>query len=253
LHALDGLAAAAAHELGTPLSTIVLVTKELEREMRDHPEYGDDIALLRAQADRCREILRKLTMRPTEEDPLHSSLSVRELIEEAAEPHRSERAEILIDARPAAAHQAASPNEPIGQRRPGVIYGLSNIVENAVDFSHSQVEIDARWSDSEVSITISDDGPGFAPEILESIGEPYVTSRASAAVGRGKTGGLGLGFFIAKTLLERSGATLTLGNQRGETHGAMVRITWPRAAFEAPRAGGQPESLIERYSIVSAK
>jgi two-component system sensor histidine kinase RegB len=253
LHALDGLAAAAAHELGTPLSTIVLVTKELEREMRDHPEYGDDIALLRAQADRCREILRKLTMRPTEEDPLHSSLSVRELIEEAAEPHRSERAEILIDARPAAAHQAASPNEPIGQRRPGVIYGLSNIVENAVDFSHSQVEIDARWSDSEVSITISDDGPGFAPEILESIGEPYVTSRASAAVGRGKTGGLGLGFFIAKTLLERSGATLTLGNQRGETHGAMVRITWPRAAFEAPPAGGQPESSMERYSIVSAK
>jgi two-component system sensor histidine kinase RegB len=256
LHALDGLAAAAAHELGTPLSTIVLVAKELEREMRDHPEHGEDIALLRTQAERCREILRKLTLRPTEQDPLHSSLSVRELIEEAAEPHRAQGAEILIDARPSTPHQAPPAHEPIGERRPGMIYGLSNIVENAVDFARRQVEIDARWSDKEITITVADDGPGFSPEILESIGEPYVTTRGSADLDAGaatQPTGLGLGFFIAKTLLERSGASLMLGNRSGDIQGAMVRITWPRAAFEARVSGRPTEWLSERNSGATAK
>jgi len=256
LHALDGLAAAAAHELGTPLSTIVLVTKELERELHRHPEHREDIALLRAQAERCREILRKLTLRPSEQDPLHASLSVRELIEEAAEPHRARRTQILIDAKPAAAPQSAPANEPIGERRPGMIYGLSNIVENAVDFARRRVEIDARWSDKEISITVADDGPGFPPEILESIGEPYVTTKASVDAEAGaaaQPSGLGLGFFIAKTLLERSGASLTLGNRRDKNQGAMVRITWPRAAFETPASVRQIEPSTERNSTASVK
>jgi two-component system sensor histidine kinase RegB len=256
LHALDGLAAAAAHELGTPLSTIVLVTKELERELRGDSQHGEDLALLRAQAERCREILRKLTLRPSEQDPLHASLSVRELIEEAAEPHRTQRVEIVVDARPAAAEQTPAPNEPIGERRPGMIYGLSNIVENAVDFARHRVEIGARWSEKEISITVADDGPGFSPEVLESIGDPYVTTRASTdaeAATTAQPSGMGLGFFIAKTLLERSGASLTLGNRRDQIHGAVVRITWPRAAFEAPAPGRKVEPLQDAPSTATAK
>jgi two-component system sensor histidine kinase RegB len=250
LHALDGLAAAAAHELGTPLATIVLVTKELQRELPKGSLHGDDIALLRAQAERCREILQKLTQQPSEQDPLHANLSVRELIEEAVEPHRAQGKEIVIDARPATPQSGPAAGEPIGERRPGVIYGLGNIVENAVDFARRRVEISALWSDREISITVADDGPGFAPEILESIGDPYVTTRLSAQSETGaadEPSGLGLGFFIAKTLLERSGASLALGNRRGKERGAMVRIAWPRTAFEAPPAAdrqSQPREAL---------
>lgn len=255
LHALDGLAAAAAHELGTPLSTIVLVAKELEREMGHHPQHGEDIALLRTQAERCREILRKLTLRPAEQDPLHSSLSVRELIEEAAEPHRAQRAEIVIDARPSQGPAPFAVREPVGERRPGVIYGLSNIIENAVDFARRRVEIDARWDDSEISITVADDGPGFSPEILESIGEPYVTTRPSTSADPAgeRPSGLGLGFFIAKTLLERSGATVSLGNRSGDAQGAVVRITWPRAAFEAAASPRPTDWPTERDASAAAQ
>lgn len=118
-------------------------------------------------------------------------------------------------------------------RRPGMIYGLGNIIENAVDFARSKVEIRARWSQSAVSIIIADDGPGFAPELIETLGEPYVSTRRQNALKKeGKAGGLGLGFFIAKTLLERSGATIGLENRAEPEHGAVVTITWPRSSFE---------------------
>ena len=252
LHALDGLAAAAAHELGTPLATIVLVTKELEREFPAGSQHADDIALLRSQAQRCREILQKLTKSPSEQDPLHASLSVNQLLDEAAGPYRGSNIQIVIDAGPVAPQQDGSQSlaEPVGERRPGMIYGIGNIVENAVDFATAKVEIAARWSAREVVITVVDDGPGFSPEILDTIGEPYVTSRSAARStqhhgqhagkvdGAGGSGGLGLGFFIAKTLLERSGATLAFGNRGDGQQGAMVRIVWPRRSFETINAGG---------------
>ena len=247
LHALDGLAAAAAHELGTPLATIVLVTKELERELPAGSPHGDDIALLRSQAQRCREILQKLTKSPSEQDPLHASLSVEQLLDEAAGPYRGSSIQIVIDAAPVLAQPDGSPGlaEPVGERRPGMIYGIGNIVENAVDFATTRVEITARWSDREVVITVTDDGPGFSPEILDTIGEPYVTSRtagrlthAGKAGGSAGSGGLGLGFFIAKTLLERSGAVLSFGNRGDGRQGAAVRIVWPRRSFETVNAGG---------------
>ncbi|MFM1814269.1 MAG: hypothetical protein RLZ98_964 [Pseudomonadota bacterium] len=237
LHALDGLAAAAAHELGTPLATIALVAKELEREVaKDHPYY-DDIALLQSQAVRCREILQKLTRRPSEQDPLHAVISVTHLIEEAVEPYRLSRARPYVVAGPGAQVGAdpAARKEPVGQRRPGVIYGLGNLIENAVDFAAARVEIKAEWSEREVAIVVSDDGPGFAPGLIDVIGDPYVTTRPSgnADPHRQKPTGLGLGFFIAKTLLERSGATIELANRPLPQTGAVVTITWPRAAFEA--------------------
>ena len=250
LHALDGLAAAAAHELGTPLATIVLVTKEMTKGLPDDSPFKDDIDLLNSQARRCRELLQKLTQSPEEQDPLHSTLTVGQLLDEAAEPYRSGKVAIVIDAGPAMMQGGddAGSLEPVGERRPGMIHGLGNIIENAVDFADSQVEITARWTERDVSIVLSDDGPGFPPEILDTIGEPYVTTRHSSrqrpaggkpggpAAPMAHAGGLGLGFFIAKSLLERSGATVSFGNRTGGAHGAVVRVAWPRRSFEAPAA-----------------
>lgn len=241
LHALDGLAAAAAHELGTPLATISLVTKELERESDRLPQIRDDISLLRSQAERCREILRKLTHRPSEQDPHHSSLPVTQLIQEAAEPYRALSAAIEINARAMDGTGGGSLREPIGERKPGVIYGLGNLIENAVDFARQRVEISARWSEREVIVTISDDGPGFSADIMDTLGDPYVTTRSSrerAADDLDEASGLGLGFFIAKTLLERSGAKLSLENKAPPERGAVVRIAWPRELFDLRDSAG---------------
>ncbi len=234
LHALDGLAAAAAHELGTPLSTITLISKELEHQFGKDPVFGEDIRSLRTQAERCREILQKLTKSPGEQDPMHAHISVHEIIDEAARPHQSAAAFVKVEATPLPGTSEAGLKEPVGERRPGVIFGIGNIIENAVDFADRRVNVNAEWDADFVMITIRDDGPGFPPELIDSLGEPYVTSRpASNAKRKGKGNGLGLGFFIAKTLLERSGATLTFDNRPSPENGAVVRIVWPRGAFEA--------------------
>lgn len=244
LHALDGLAAAAAHELGTPLSTIVLVTKEMGRELPEDSPLREDLELLRQQALRCREILQKLTRHPTEQDPLHANISLREMLAEAAAPYLNERTPIRVFAHPLAGTPPEALKEPVAIRRPGVLYGLGNILENAVDFAQGRVDFVAEWGQASVAVTISDDGPGFSPEIIDSLGEPYITTRAPGARrGGGKGGGLGLGFFIAKTLLERSGARITLENRPAPQTGAVVRIVWPRAQFEAGSRADQEPAL----------
>ncbi len=228
LSQLDGLAAAAAHELGTPLSTIAVVVRELERAIEPTSPHAEDIKLLREQAQRCREILAKLTQLSASSEPFdRSKLST--LIEEVVAPHRNfgVAIDVVLPADRAA--------EPVGEHNPAIIYGLGNLVENAVDFARERVEIEARWSDSEVTISIADDGPGFAPEILDRIGEPYLTSRGRPAGGEGEVAGLGLGVFIAKTLLERSGAALSFANRAAPRHGATVRVHWRREDYE--RAG----------------
>ncbi|MBS0252691.1 MAG: ActS/PrrB/RegB family redox-sensitive histidine kinase [Proteobacteria bacterium] len=234
LHALDGLAAAAAHELGTPLSTIALVSKELEYELGKDSPYRDDLQLLHSQARRCREILQKLTRKPDEQDPMHASLTVVELLEEASAAHRSAGKRIIISASPLPGLDDEVRIEPVAHRRPGVIYGLGNLIENAVSFAQSEVQLSARWNGSHVYFTITDDGPGFAPEMMDSIGEPYVTSRRFEEKGEHSHSGLGLGLFIAKTLLERSGATVSFSNLSPPRRGANVQISWPRPAFELP-------------------
>jgi two-component system sensor histidine kinase RegB len=253
LHALDGLAAAAAHELGTPLSTITLVAKELSRDTPPGSPLADDIALLQAQAERCREILTKLTRSPSEPDPLHARMSVTQLIEEAAEPYRGFSARLVITAGPETPGDAT--REPVGERRPGVIHGLGNLIENAVDFANDCVEVAASWSTRDVVVIITDDGAGVRADVMDALGEPYVTTRASRRYGQPKTGeasGLGLGFFIAKTLLERSGAAVTLENRTLPAKGAIVRVVWPRTAFESrpvpatshERTTADPEPVI---------
>jgi two-component system sensor histidine kinase RegB len=239
LHALDGLAAAAAHELGTPLSTITLVAKELAREAPQGTQFGEDVALLQSQAERCREILRKLTRSPSEPDPLHARMSLTQLIEEALEPHRGSSIKIFVRARQEGGEDGNK--EPVVERRPGVIYGLRNLIENAIDFARQRVEITANWTARDVGIAIVDDGPGIAPDVMDALGEPYITTRPGRRGGpTDAQKGLGLGFFIAKTLLERSGASLTLGHREPPEHGAVVRVSWPREAFTALGAGGAP-------------
>ena len=142
-------------------------------------------------------------------------------------PYRAFAAEIVV-----APPRGEGP-EPVGRRNPAVIQGLANLVENAVDFAHRSVTVATEWNTNKVAVVVTDDGPGFAAGILERIGEPYVTTRPRGPAANPETGGLGLGFFIAKTLLERSGARLTLGNRQPPDRGAIVRVAWPRALMDS--------------------
>ena len=149
--------------------------------------------------------------------------------------HRASGKRIIISAHPLPGLEEAAREEPIGYRRPGVIYGLGNLIENAVSFAASEVHLSARWNATQVVVTIIDDGQGFKPEMMDTIGEPYVTSRRYEDKGDKGHSGLGLGLFIAKTLLERSGATVTFSNQPPPRTGAIIQIAWPRSAFELPQ------------------
>jgi two-component system sensor histidine kinase RegB len=123
--------------------------------------------------------------------------------------------------------------EPVGMRNPAIIYGVGNILENAVDFARTTVEVNAWWNTEAVEIVISDDGPGIAPDLLKRIGEPYLSRRRDADEAQGTRSGLGLGVFIACTLLERTGATVSFTNRIFPDHGAVVQIIWPRSRFES--------------------
>ncbi|WP_027514592.1 ActS/PrrB/RegB family redox-sensitive histidine kinase [Bradyrhizobium sp. WSM1417] len=218
---LDGLAAAAAHELGTPLATIFLISRELEKTVKE-PNFAADLKTLREQTQRCRDILSKITQLSATGAPF-DRMKLSELIEEVVAPHRDFGVDIKV--RIAVAIVA----EPVGSRNPAILYGVGNIVENAVDFARTTVEVNAWWNKDTIELVISDDGPGIPPDILNRIGEPYLSRRRSQDEG----GGLGLGVFIARTLLERTGAKVSFTNRTFPDHGAVVQITWPRERFEA--------------------
>ncbi|RIK96588.1 MAG: two-component sensor histidine kinase [Proteobacteria bacterium] len=228
---LDGLAAAAAHELGTPLSTIFLISRELERGVAPDSPMAADLATLREQAQRCRDILAKITQLSSSGAPF-DRMPLSTLIEEVVAPHRDFG--VAIDIRVAAAN--GSP-EPVGMRNPAILYGIGNILENAVDFARTRVSVSAWWNEALVELIVSDDGPGIAPDVLKRIGKPYLSRRRpgddSSGARVGTRAGLGLGVFIAQTLLERTGARVTFANRPFPDHGAVVRIAWPRGTFES--------------------
>jgi two-component system, sensor histidine kinase RegB len=232
LSALDGLAAAAAHELGTPLATIALVAKELKREVPKNFAHGEDLDLLISQAARCREILSKLAKREQSADSIFDRVGLQAMLEDLAAPLRG--SDVAVDI----VTEGDGP-EPVLQRNPAITYGLANILENAIDFATTSVKITAMWTARQVTLVVKDDGPGFDQTIFDRLGDPFVTTRPGYD-SEVKTGdsigaahdGMGLGLFIAKTLLERSGASVTLTNNPG----AIVSISWPRDAVDAGKA-----------------
>jgi two-component system, sensor histidine kinase RegB len=228
---LDGLAAAAAHELGTPLSTIFLISRELEGTVKNG-QFAADLKTLREQAQRCRDILSKITQLSSTGAPF-DRMKLSTLIEEAVAPHRDFGVAIKVRL------AVAATTEPVGARNPAILYGVGNILENAVDFANQTVEVNAWWNTETVEIIISDDGPGIAPDMLNRIGEPYLSRRRSADEAQNGHSGLGLGVFIARTLLERTGAKVTFTNRVFPDHGAVVQIIWPRGVFEASEAAGE--------------
>lgn len=224
LSALDGLAAATAHELGTPLATIALVARELQLALKDNKAAAEDIDLIVSQAKRCREILQRLSSLSAEGEEHLARLPLTSLIEEVCAPHRDFGIEIHVAQ---GRHEGA---EPVGKRNAGIMHALGNLVENAVDFANNAVTITHAWNGERVSLIIEDDGPGFSPAALSRIGDPYNSVRDETS--RTSGGGLGLGLFIAKTLLERSGANLTFTNRSEPGSGAHILIEWPRSRME---------------------
>ena len=234
LSALDGLAAAAAHQLGTPLGTIVLVSGELAAR-DDLPEgLREDVALMREEAKRCRNILADLVSE--ESDPVVSQTHLRGLMEEAALEAGLHNKEIIISCRP---NGLLATGEPRLRRQPELIYGLGNLIENAAEFAIGKVYVAVTYSAQQVVVEVADDGPGFASDIIGRLGEPYTSSRSSKAIQDNDEFGLGLGFFIARTLLQRSGARVTARNLKktelidgAMPCGACVRVVWPRQKLE---------------------
>ncbi len=227
LSALGGLAAAVAHELGTPLGTIALVAKEMTHALPKEGELGEDAQLLVEQASRCREILSKLSDSGAENDPIHARHTLGDLLEEIASPLRKSGIAITVSAKEKGGRTDVK--VPVLRRQPEIMHALGAFADNAADFARSKVDLSGFWDDNWIEIVISDDGPGFSDSIREKLGEPYVTTRAGGdAQGHG---GMGLGIFIATTLIERTDGVIKLGKS-DRLGGAMVRVIWPRVNVE---------------------
>lgn len=245
---LGGVVAAAAHELGTPLATIKLTSSELYEELEDRPELQEDAALIRQQADRCRDILRD--MGRAGKDDLHlRQAPLRAVVEEAAEPHCHRGKMVHLEETPG---HGADPAQPSVLRKPEIIHGLRNLIQNAVDFARANVWIETMWTDDVISVRIVDDGRGYPAHLIGRIGDPFMRRRRteSERKERPEYEGMGLGLFIAKTLLERTGAELTFANGTdpyqtlipGNTRrGAIVQVVWPRSLID----GQHGENAVE--------
>ncbi|PWE18565.1 sensor histidine kinase [Marinicauda salina] len=230
LSALGALAAAAAHELGTPLATIQLTAKEMARAAPSDDELlREDAELLVSQAERCRDILKRLSQTREASDEMHERLGLREAMDEAAAPLKGLGADIRIELEP----PPDAPEPPVMRRRAELVYAMGNFIENAIDFARAQVTVTGAWDADTITVTIDDDGPGFPPEVLAKLGEPYISTRP-ASPGQG---GLGLGVFIAQTLVERLGGSVRFENV-GRGGGARVVIALPRKPLERSAGDG---------------
>jgi len=257
LEAIGGLAAAAAHELGTPLATIKLASAELARELADKPEAYEDLELIRKQANRCREILADMSRGGR--DDAHIKLApISAVVDEAAEPHAMLGKEIIVRVGGQLVEDTRG-EQPMVRRDPEIVHGLRNFIQNAVGFAESKVWVDIDYDDETLKIAIGDDGPGFPGELIDRLGDPYVTTRGrgvrrAQTEGARRDGGyqgMGLGLFIAKTLLQRTGAKISFSNgiqrrkmsrarvrpQLGpdQPTGAIVEITWPLSRLAASK------------------
>ena len=269
LTAIGGLAAAAAHELGTPLATIKLVSGELADELRNNPDLKEDAELIRQQADRCRDILSDLSQGGRSDEHVRR-VPISSLVTEAAEPHSDRGAHIIIrlDGRAL----ADTKPQPIVYRRAEIVHGLRNLIQNAVDFAETTIWVDITTTETVLRIAIGDDGPGYPDDLIEKLGDPYISSRsrkisAARADRSNDYTGMGLGLFIAKTLLERSGGRVSFATaernmrkqNRGKSledrspSGALAVVVWRRPELEVPaqeRHGPLGENPRFSYSNV---
>lgn len=218
MSALGSQAAAAAHLLGSPLGTITVIAKELVRELPEDSPFAEEARELLAQAQRCREILQTLGRRPQDaSDARYARAPFSALLqtigEELARPGKT--IEVKVEPEPGGV-------EPELVLPPALRHALANYIDNALRHAESRVTISVRPGVDRLVLEITDDGPGFPPDLLEWLGEPYLTTRQSE-------GGLGLGIFIANTLLARSGAIVHFDNQE---KGARVTVIWPLAELE---------------------
>ena len=232
LAAIGGLAAAAAHELGTPLATIQVTAKEMANDLKGKGLLEEDARLIVSQTERCRDILGRLSNRGDAGDAMMERITVDLLLREAAEPFLENPGSKAVVFEIVGGDE--KDHSLVLRRRPEIIYGLRNLIENAVGFAHSKVLVSAEWSDESLIVSVQDDGPGFSSEVLARLGEPYLSARTSRT--NQKAGGLGLGFFIAKTLLERSGGEISFENRKWRDEekrsGACVGVQWQRIAIE---------------------
>ena len=215
LDSIGHQAAAAAHSLGTPLSTITVIAKELKKEIKNNPKYSEDIDTILSEVKRCGDILKKLSRREIIDDVYVSNVELEDLlfeIKNSFEEISEKKIELYFDKK----HQKT----PI-KRSPELTYGIRNFVGNAVKFSKKNVFINLINSKDEIKIRITDDGPGFPNDVFQIIGEPYIASKTKKFKNKS---GLGLGTFIGKTLLERKKAIIEFSNL--EKGGASVEISW---------------------------
>ncbi|MBU8873809.1 ActS/PrrB/RegB family redox-sensitive histidine kinase [Reyranella sp. MMS21-HV4-11] len=226
LSALGALAAAAAHELGSPLSTIAVVTKEMQREIEFDDPLREDVELLAAESERCRSILARLSMDPAGDvSDSYTLVPLPALIEAAAQNYAREEIEIAFVSGPFG--EGVPKTAPIQLRSPEIMQGIGNIVQNAVSFARKEVRVATRWTRDWSEVEVVDDGPGFSEALLDELGTPFISTR------QGQEGHMGLGVFIAKTLLERTGANVTFGNRSDTGGGAAVSVRWPNPVFKA--------------------
>jgi two-component system sensor histidine kinase RegB len=245
---LGGVVAAAAHELGTPLATIKLVSSELADELSSQPYLHDDAVLIRDQADRCRDILRSMG-RAGKDDVHLRTAPLLAVLREAAEPHMGRGKTIFFDVTPG---EGGGERQPTIYRYPELVHALRNLVQNAVDFAQSTVWVDAEWTDRAIIVRVTDDGRGYAPSVINRIGDPFISNRTADRSELQEYEGMGLGLFIAKTLLERTGAKLRFANgtepyQKNSPvprrSGAVVELRWHMGRLIAPEAGPLGENV----------
>jgi two-component system, sensor histidine kinase RegB len=224
--AVGGIAAAAAHQLGSPLATIAVVAKELVRDLPPGSPYAEDALLLLSQSERCRTILADLArQRDGESGSPFAGLPFSALVEAAGEPYGEDGVDVAYATAAGRDAEARPVEEPLVQRSPEIMHGLGNLIQNAAQFARREVSVTTTWSEDTVAVDIVDDGPGFPQQVLARIGEPYISGR-----GEGDGQHMGLGIFIAQSLLERTGARVSFANIADG--GAQIVVEWKRTMLE---------------------